>query len=322
MLGIRRAALRDWLVERGETWIEDPANGNLAYARARARPSIDPGAKVVRFDPPALKLAAQATHRAGVITLSRTALREVSVPDAHRFVALAGVSAGGGARLPASARINRAVQALRGEAIVKATLAGARLEADDRDIHVFREAGEAARGGLMPITPEPGLSFIWDGRFEIAASFAGAEVRRLAGLVGRLPSAQRAELRSLPPAARSGLPATLDVLGYAGCLTLTGQAESLVAARFAAEVLSQLGKPAAFKVSGLKVDDKACIRMKNGSMAKNIFAAGEIMSGNILGKGYLAGFGMTIGTVFGRIAGKQAAIAARASSKERAHAAR
>ena len=30
-------------------------------------------------------------------------------------------------------------------------------------------------------------------------------------------------------------------------------------------------------------------------------------SGNILGKGYLAGFGMTIGTVFGRIAGAQAA---------------
>ena len=77
-----------------------------------------------------------------------------------------------------------------------------------------------------------------------------------------------------------------------------------------------------FTYLGLKVDDKACIRMKNGSMAKNIFAAGEIMSGNILGKGYLAGFGMTIGTVFGRIAGKQAAIAARASSKELAHAAR
>ena len=35
-----------------------------------------------------------------------------------------------------------------------------------------------------------------------------------------------------------------------------------------------------------------------------MFAAGEIMAGNILGKGYLAGFGMTIGTVFGRIAGR------------------
>jgi tricarballylate dehydrogenase len=42
----------------------------------------------------------------------------------------------------------------------------------------------------------------------------------------------------------------------------------------------------------------------------NIFAAGEIMAGNILGKGYLAGLGMTIGSVFGRIAGKEAARAA------------
>jgi tricarballylate dehydrogenase len=31
------------------------------------------------------------------------------------------------------------------------------------------------------------------------------------------------------------------------------------------------------------------------------------MSGNILGQGYLAGFGMAIGTVFGRIAGEEAA---------------
>jgi tricarballylate dehydrogenase len=41
--------------------------------------------------------------------------------------------------------------------------------------------------------------------------------------------------------------------------------------------------------------------------AKNIFAAGEIMAGNVLGKGYLAGIGMSIGTTFGRIAGAEAA---------------
>ena len=34
--------------------------------------------------------------------------------------------------------------------------------------------------------------------------------------------------------------------------------------------------------------------MKDDQTTKNIFAAGEIMAGNILGKGYLAGFGMTI----------------------------
>ena len=39
----------------------------------------------------------------------------------------------------------------------------------------------------------------------------------------------------------------------------------------------------------------------------NVFAAGEIMAGNVLGQGYLAGIGMTIGSVFGRIAGKEAA---------------
>ena len=39
----------------------------------------------------------------------------------------------------------------------------------------------------------------------------------------------------------------------------------------------------------------------------NMFAAGEIMAGNVLGKGYLAGIGMTIGAVFGRLAGEGAA---------------
>jgi tricarballylate dehydrogenase len=52
------------------------------------------------------------------------------------------------------------------------------------------------------------------------------------------------------------------------------------------------------------------VRFKNGALSANIFAAGEVMAGNILGKGYLGGLGMTIGTVFGRIAGKEAARAA------------
>ena len=59
------------------------------------------------------------------------------------------------------------------------------------------------------------------------------------------------------------------------------------------------------------VNDKAQVLMDNSQPAGNLFASGEIMSGNILGKGYLAGFGMTIGTVFGRIAGQEAARRAR-----------
>jgi len=66
-----------------------------------------------------------------------------------------------------------------------------------------------------------------------------------------------------------------------------------------------------FTYLGVKVNERANVLMKNGSLARNIFAAGEIMAGNILGEGYLAGFGMTIGTVFGRIAGEEAATHAR-----------
>ncbi|MDF1591990.1 MAG: FAD-dependent tricarballylate dehydrogenase TcuA [Desulfobacterales bacterium] len=62
-----------------------------------------------------------------------------------------------------------------------------------------------------------------------------------------------------------------------------------------------------FTYLGVTVNDRAQVILQDDRPAANIFAAGEIMAGNILGKGYMAGFGMTIGTVFGRIAGKEAA---------------
>jgi tricarballylate dehydrogenase len=62
-----------------------------------------------------------------------------------------------------------------------------------------------------------------------------------------------------------------------------------------------------FTYLGVAVNEKAQVIMQNDQPAENIFAAGEIMAGNILGKGYMAGLGMTIGTVFGRLAGKEAA---------------
>lgn len=61
-----------------------------------------------------------------------------------------------------------------------------------------------------------------------------------------------------------------------------------------------------FTYLGLKVDDNAQCSTSSGKI-QNLWAAGETMAGSILGQGYLAGFGMTIGTVFGRIAGREAA---------------
>jgi tricarballylate dehydrogenase len=61
-----------------------------------------------------------------------------------------------------------------------------------------------------------------------------------------------------------------------------------------------------FTYFGVTVNDHAQVLDTAGAPMPGIHAAGEIMSGNILGRGYLAGFGMTIGSVYGRIAGREA----------------
>jgi tricarballylate dehydrogenase len=66
-----------------------------------------------------------------------------------------------------------------------------------------------------------------------------------------------------------------------------------------------------FTYLGTRVNKQARMLMKDGEASANMFAAGEIMAGNVLGKGYAAGIGMTIGSVFGRIAGREAAKNAR-----------
>jgi tricarballylate dehydrogenase len=62
-----------------------------------------------------------------------------------------------------------------------------------------------------------------------------------------------------------------------------------------------------FTYLGVAVNERAQVLLQDDTPIPNLFAAGEIMAGNILGQGYLAGFGMAIGTTFGRMAGSQAA---------------
>jgi tricarballylate dehydrogenase len=62
-----------------------------------------------------------------------------------------------------------------------------------------------------------------------------------------------------------------------------------------------------FTYLGVKVNERAQVQFPEG-FSDNVFAAGELMAGNVLGQGYLAGFGMTVGGVFGRIAGHEAAL--------------
>ena len=63
-----------------------------------------------------------------------------------------------------------------------------------------------------------------------------------------------------------------------------------------------------FTYLGVRIDAQSRVRF-GGQASPNLFAAGEVMAGNVLGQGYTAGVGMTIGTVFGRVAGTSTAAA-------------
>jgi tricarballylate dehydrogenase len=62
-----------------------------------------------------------------------------------------------------------------------------------------------------------------------------------------------------------------------------------------------------FTLFGVAVDDHMRVVKNDGRSANNVFAAGMIMAANVLGDGYLAGLGVALSTVFGRLAGEEAA---------------
>ena len=202
LLGLSRADLRAWLTEQGETWIEDPANADLAYARVRAR-TADPG-QVGRASDPAnvgSLLATTTGDDAGVLTLPRAAFREAAPEAQSRYLSAACLCAAGTARPPRPDRVDRLTQRLCGSEGVVATLAGARIAADDQNVRFTREIGELARTGGAGIDDE-----VWDGRFEIDPADQQEELRPLMGLSRHL------EARPASPG-RTGLPVVVVAAG-------------------------------------------------------------------------------------------------------------
>ena len=232
LLGAGRAELRALLSGTGLDWIEDPANDDPAFARARAR-AAPSSAAVAReaapgvADASALARAAQVDDF-GRIAIAREALLGASPRAARRFLAAACVCAGGGESLPRRRRVEALhARVMSGERFT-AALAGARVEAGEQ-LEVFREAG-------APLRRTPG---VWDGRFAISGLEPGAEVRALRGLASRLPPAERRRLGEIPASARPGLPAIVQGDGESVTCPILAQgseasARSLVGRRLGA----------------------------------------------------------------------------------------
>ena len=137
-----------------------------------------------------------------------------------------------------------------------------------------------------------------------------ASISELARALGLDPVALEATVRRYNESVRAGTfdPAALDDCRTEGLTPpKTHWAISIDRPPFAGYAL----RPGiTFTYLGVAVDERARAITRGGDPSDNIFAAGEIMAGNLLGEGYLAGLGMTIGSVFGRIAGTEAAACA------------
>ncbi len=234
MLGLARAEIRAWLRERGETWIDDPANADPRFARARARKLLSspsgrggpsgawwsglPSGVLEAEDP-----ASRATLRSPCTEPSppRSAWSpspaggglalDISAPA--RLVAFACLCAAGASRPPRGKDLDRLVARLRSGDAFAATLAGARIGSDGETALYARDPG---RRGLPTLRLAAGETAVWDGRFEITADRA-TTVAPLAGHAARLPKAQRAALRDIPAITRPSLPVSLEQDGAASC---------------------------------------------------------------------------------------------------------
>lgn len=227
LLAARRVALRDLLRARGEAWLDDPANDNQNFARARARRALtaDAAAAPLENGRPIPILGWREAFGALVA--------EGAVDPAS--LAPAVLSVGGGGHPPAREKAARLAARIAAPGDFSATLAQARVQRQGSVLTVTRERGRAPAPARAL---EPGSVQVWDGRFEIRSP-AAASLRALGGLASRLAAPQRAALRGIPAAARPVLPALIDDAGRVVCPILAGASEgtagvSLVMARFAA----------------------------------------------------------------------------------------
>jgi tricarballylate dehydrogenase len=190
----------------------------------------------------------------------------------------------------------------------------------NRDAQRFYDEGEdfwpkryAIWGGLIARQPDQIAYSIVDskamGKFmpSVFPPIEGASIGELAGTLGLDPAAVATAVEAYNRAVRPGVfdPAALDDCRTEGLDPPKSHwALPLDSPPFYAYPL----RPGiTFTYLGVTVNERAQVIMDDGRPAPNIFAAGEVMAGNILGRGYLAGFGLTIGSVFGRIAGREAA---------------
>ncbi|GGZ29662.1 tRNA lysidine(34) synthetase TilS [Asticcacaulis endophyticus] len=212
LLNVPRQSLRDWLTAIGVGWVDDPANENPKYLRSRARAELtgcEPAASKVPDMPiniSELLSVPQTLGWAGVITIDTGYFESLPQAAAHKVVAAAMVSAGGGARLPRSDSVAAIITGLKRGEVGPFVLSGARLIRRGNTILIGREPGDMTRRAVSPLMLAPAAAAMWDGRFEVRAGACPVTIMAVQGHKGALSEADLARYLQVPAGLRGALP--------------------------------------------------------------------------------------------------------------------
>jgi tRNA(Ile)-lysidine synthase len=237
LLGVRRGEIRAWLLARGESWIEDPANEDGSSLRARARRALAAGdpsppilAESCRPGPPPL-----AEDPAGGLLGERARFAAAPGPLAQAWLGAAVLCASGQSAPPRRAALQTLLARVRSAAPVRATLGGARVICDGESLLICREGGDRRAGGVPDLDLACGERLVWDGRFEVIARRPGLRVTALGGHAAALPAALRKRTRAAAAAGRGAAPVVVGPDGVILCPTFapdpTVEVQSLIRAR-------------------------------------------------------------------------------------------
>ncbi len=235
LLGVERSRLRATLAAGGQGWIEDPANADPAFARARLRRSaralaregmtagrlaatagrLAEAREVLEGETAILLARAVSVFPAGHAQLDRAALAGAPVDLSRRALERVLLCVGGRRHAPRRARLAPLLDALRrAGALAPRTLGGCILRQAGDAVLVAREAA-AIRETALAV---PGAETLWDGRFRVA--FAPGDAGRGRLRLGALGAAGWRDVgRAIerPPALPEGvcraLPALRDETG-------------------------------------------------------------------------------------------------------------
>lgn len=198
LLNVRRDVLRAYLASRGTGWIEDPANQNEAYARAKARRTLadleragfdgmrlaklaarlQPYAEMIDSQVADL-IKAAVTFNQDEIRIERAGWRGEEVVK-QRALGVLLLAASGAERAASRAQLESLSAAMVQPDFAGATMGGAWIRARREHIVIGREPSAlTGRSGLPPVSPlrlPPGVETVWDGRVALVMNKPGWSV--------------------------------------------------------------------------------------------------------------------------------------------------